>query len=123
MCAGLLLQDDKGLPVQHARGAPSLPFPSFFSTLEEESTVFHFQFPNIRQWQNKGKAEPESGLLILISLLHSPQGKATDEQQMWGYTFLSLVWLLSGCLSPLQCCLDREQEPNFHFPGTAGGFS
>lgn len=61
-----------------------LPFPSFFSTLEEESTVFHFQSPNIRQWQNKGKAEPESGLLVLISLLHSPQGKDTDEQQMWG---------------------------------------
>lgn len=26
MCAGLLLQDDEGSPVQHAKGAPSLPF-------------------------------------------------------------------------------------------------
>lgn len=29
MCAGLLLQDDEGMPVQHAEGL--LPFPFFFS--------------------------------------------------------------------------------------------
>lgn len=30
MCAGLLLQDDEGSPVQHAKGAPSLLFSLFF---------------------------------------------------------------------------------------------
>lgn len=78
-----------------------LPFPFFFFLpLKEESTVFHFQSPNICQWQNKGKTEPESGLLVLISSLRSPQGRATDEQQMQGNRFLPLVLLLSGCLSP-----------------------
>lgn len=100
MCAGLLLQDDEGSPVQHAKGASSLPFPFFFP-LKEESTVFHFQSPNICQWQNKGKTEPESGLLVLISSLRSLQGRATDEQQMRGNRFLPLVLLLSGCLSPV----------------------
>lgn len=99
-----------------------LPFFFFFS-LEKESAVFHFQSPNIPQRQNKGKAEPESSLLILISLLCSLQGKVTDEQQMQGNTFLPPVLLLSGCLSLLQCCLDGAQEPNFHLAGTAGGFS
>lgn len=56
MCAGLLLQDDEGMPVQHAEGL--LPFPFFFP-LEKENTVFHFQSSNIPQWQNKGKTEPE----------------------------------------------------------------
>lgn len=47
MCAGLLLQDDEGSPVQHAKGAPSLPFwfgffGFFFFPLEKKSTIFHF---------------------------------------------------------------------------------
>lgn len=49
MCAGLLLQDDEGSPVQHASGAPSFPF----SVLEEESAVLHLQSPAIPPRQEK----------------------------------------------------------------------
>lgn len=41
MCAGLLLQDDDGSPLQHARGAPSLPL-LFFSLWMRKALYFTF---------------------------------------------------------------------------------
>lgn len=134
MCAGLLLQDDEGLLVQDAKGTPSHPFcflsfspapcrrppPPRFGRGKHSISL---QSLNICQWQNKGKTEPESGLLVLISSLRSPQDRATDEQQMQGNRFLPLVLLLSGCLSPLCCFLDGEWEPDFYFPGPTRGFN
>jgi len=44
MCAGLLLQDDEGLPVQQARGAPSLPFCCFFFFVLWKRKGLYFTF-------------------------------------------------------------------------------